>query len=571
MPDPLNLAFAELLKDPKASFPRAFTICSTAMASNMDTKTSSGYIALFTLTGLDDLPYLTGLYDKDQNGSFGLVSGTFYSKEEAEIPKVFPEQWLSSCIAVNTDTREEGVWRDCYTGELLRHNGSWFDSDCKDDMACLCDRKTDLYVRLRGLNCTTTAIDRLYLPKNFAEDFNEFVFMGDRDTRIAPDGTGWRISVLQQNNLTGVRKTATNSFPLGKSKWTIKGDPECFEGKPYNLSLQLTSCKEDKFTCDDGLCIPMEERCDQFAQCNDMSDERDCQVLSLDEGYNKIIPPMTSVDGKKGPVKVFISLDFLKIVDIAEEDNSIEIQLEITLKWTENRATYYNLKQDPVLNALPQKDISKLWLPEVIYENTDQKESTRLGDGNWEWKTTVVIKKEGNFTRSGLETVDEMEIFKGGENNLSMRQTYTHHFQCAFQLTNYPFDTQAALSVNLTTMLVMTTIFISKMESLPPTSDIRMIDIWLVFCQVVPFAEVLLLTAREYNRKGSEDGTDNDNDIQTLDKEKIGDIDEKETISVLVSKCTPSWKTLEGKVLPLVVVVCFFAYFGIAFAFYNNF
>ena len=73
MPDPLNLAFAELLKDPKASFPRAFTICSSAMASSMDTKTSSGYIVFFTLTGLDDLPYLTGLYDKDQNGSFGLV------------------------------------------------------------------------------------------------------------------------------------------------------------------------------------------------------------------------------------------------------------------------------------------------------------------------------------------------------------------------------------------------------------------------------------------------------------------------------------------------------------------
>ena len=104
MPDPLNLTFAELLKDPKASFPRSFTICSTAMASNMDTKTSSGFIVFFTLTGLDDLPYLTGLYDKDQSGSFGLVTGSFYSKEEAEIPKVFPEQWLSSCIAVNTES-----------------------------------------------------------------------------------------------------------------------------------------------------------------------------------------------------------------------------------------------------------------------------------------------------------------------------------------------------------------------------------------------------------------------------------------------------------------------------------
>ena len=64
-----------------------------------------------------------------------------------------------------------------------------------------------------------------------------------------------------------------------------------------------------------------------------------------------------------------------------------------------------------------------------------------------------------------------------------------------------PFFFEAALSVNLTTMLVMTTIFISKMEGLPPTSDIKMIDIWLVLCQMVPFIEVVLLTAMEYNRE----------------------------------------------------------------------
>ena len=64
-----------------------------------------------------------------------------------------------------------------------------------------------------------------------------------------------------------------------------------------------------------------------------------------------------------------------------------------------------------------------------------------------------------------------------------------------------PFFFEAALSVNLTTMLVMTTIFISKMESLPPTSDIKMIDIWLIFCQIYPFVEVVLLTAMEYRRE----------------------------------------------------------------------
>ena len=49
---------------------------------------------------------------------------------------------------------------------------------------------------------------------------------------------------------------------------------------------------------------------------------------------------------------------------------------------------------------------------------------------------------------------------------------------------------EAALTVNLTTMLVMTTIFVSVMEKLPLTSYPKMIDIWLIFCQLVPFTEV---------------------------------------------------------------------------------
>merc|ERR1711944_171703 len=54
-----------------------------------------------------------------------------------------------------------------------------------------------------------------------------------------------------------------------------------------------------------------------------------------------------------------------------------------------------------------------------------------------------------------------------------------------------------AIAVNLTIMLVMTTIFTSKIEELPPTSDMKMIDVWLIFCLVVPFLEVILKTSIE--------------------------------------------------------------------------
>ena len=69
---------------------------------------------------------------------------------------------------------------------------------------------------------------------------------------------------------------------------------------------------------------------------------------------------------------------------------------------------------------------------------------------------------------------------------------------------------EASLSVNLTTMLVMTTIFISKMEGLPPTSDIKMIDMWLVMGQLVPFIEVIIATFIELYRKDPKEEEEDD-------------------------------------------------------------
>ena len=62
------------------------------------------------------------------------------------------------------------------------------------------------------------------------------------------------------------------------------------------------------------------------------------------------------------------------------------------------------------------------------------------------------------------------------------------------------FYFEAAVTVNLTTMLVMTTIFISIMSKLPSTAYIKMIDIWLIMGQLTPFSEVILLTVMELLR-----------------------------------------------------------------------
>ena len=120
----------------------------------------------------------------------------------------------------------------------------------------------------------------------------ELVYRGTQDTTIEYIGKekGWKVSVKTEN-ATGITRASHVSFALGKNNWTIEGDTACNDGESYTLPLKLTACKEGNFTCDDGQCIAMEERCDQLPHCRDKSDERNCEILVLEEGYNMNVPP----------------------------------------------------------------------------------------------------------------------------------------------------------------------------------------------------------------------------------------------------------------------------------------
>ena len=365
-------------------------------------------------------------------------------------------------------SRERGVWLDSYTKKNISEpawNQGYPNDDSKKTCAiygvsgegyinfpctwnglggfyCSCDFSELPFLTLRGL-CQDSNLDQTYLPQNSPLD-GETTFYGNTKAiaRFLRGDNQWKIETHVYNT-TAVSKEISGRFMLGKQNWTVEGDSKkCHEGKTYHAELKLSSCKDGKFTCDDGQCINMDQRCNQVPDCQDKSDERNCQLIVLGGDYNKNIPPIgRTADGAAIPANVSISLTLMKVVEIEERDHSIHLQFEINLQWKENRVTYQNLKDKTSLNALTGDDIIKLWLPRVIYDNTDQKQSTRVGM-EWEWETRVSVVKEGEFIRSGEEKVDEAEIFEGGENSLMMTQTYTHEFQCQYKLQRYPFDIQ---------------------------------------------------------------------------------------------------------------------------------
>ena len=71
-------------------------------------------------------------------------------------------------------------------------------------------------------------------------------------------------------------------------------------------------------------------------------------------------------------------------------------------------------------------------------------------------------------------------------------------------LTTYLPSVLILAIVNLTALIVLTTLSISVSGKLPPTAYVKMIDIWLIFSQLVPFTEVLLHTFMDCMREEGE-------------------------------------------------------------------
>ena len=60
---------------------------------------------------------------------------------------------------------------------------------------------------------------------------------------------------------------------------------------------------------------------------------------------------------------------------------------------------------------------------------------------------------------------------------------------------------ESIVTVNVTILLVLTTLFISVSNSLPKTAYIKMIDTFLIFSLFMPFIEVLIHTALDMLRQ----------------------------------------------------------------------
>ena len=172
----------------------------------------------------------------------------------------------------------------------------------------------------------------------------------------------------------------------------------------------------------------------------DESDEDECEMLVMKTTYKNKIAPFEFNDGII-PVNVNLSVTVIDVLSILEKDLQFMLKFRLFMNWYDYRLSYHNLKESKLLNSLTRNEVEQIWIPFIIFSNTENSEFTK---GNEESEISVI--REGDFSESTLDITEERNIFVGKENRMSFRQMYSKQFRCLFQLQLYPFDTQVTLT-----------------------------------------------------------------------------------------------------------------------------
>ena len=205
-----------------------------------------------------------------------------------------------------------------------------------------------------------------------------------------------------------------------------------------NSRLTLTSCSKAEFTCSDGHCVSLEQRCDGRTDCQDESDEQECKAFVTYDGYKKFLAPPPVRNEKKLLLNVSINID--KIIEINDNDGFFMTKWTMNRKWLNPQLTYQNLKRSPVKNRISVDEIKKIWTPWFVFENIRYKDDTKRSDK----KDVMMIipNQEFNFKLSDKTNFQNTRLFKGDENVIDFYKQYTTKWVCDFDMRWYPFDNQ---------------------------------------------------------------------------------------------------------------------------------
>ncbi|XP_042233824.1 uncharacterized protein LOC121874013 isoform X1 [Homarus americanus] len=314
----------------------------------------------------------------------------------------------------------------CMAFGSINFKYKWCASPC-DILQCpICNFTSIPQLHLRGL-CELSQFDRYYYPYDYYN--KKPVLEGLFLSRMTWINDTWVIKSRLENEVEA-RMSSRNAddYPFGLHTWNVQGDT-CTQEQ---VQLLLTSCEPSDFTCSDGSCIKKIKRCDQEVDCPDNTDELNCDVIKIPEGYSaQLAPP--AVDSPQ--LSLHISLDITSIRDFNILGFMVAVDIIQSIKWKDARLILRNLRQGDFPNEA--KSFDKLWLPDILV-----KDGTYSPTDLQIRRVRMLVRRDANSLPDDDSNYSEDELYRGMNNTVKLEQQYTVSAMCQFLLHAYPFDSQ---------------------------------------------------------------------------------------------------------------------------------
>jgi hypothetical protein len=115
----------------------------------------------------------------------------------------------------------------------------------------------------------------------------------------------------------------------------------------------------------------MHQRCNGNLDCEDKSDEVNCNSIAFDSSYLKDVPAPPLKEqlehgDKKLQLNISISITIESLLELNEVDLTLKIHMHLNVIWIDPRLDYIDLKENIGLNTITMEQKDQLWMPSLL-------------------------------------------------------------------------------------------------------------------------------------------------------------------------------------------------------------